>query len=153
MLELVGSRDAVCAIRCLGRDEKDFDLPPASAALTFAERLRCLREQALAATQRAIEASDRRCRRLRQDEPVWQHLQELAGHASQLAEQAEALQRRRQRPRRGRSRMSPEPRRTVRPASWWPPCRPGTASATMCWRAWTTSWPAWKSRSASASRN
>lgn len=92
VLEIAGGREAVCAVRCLGATERIEELPPASAALTFRERLRCLQENSLAAARQEATASEQRCQQLRQDQAVLDQLLEFAGHQAQLEEQITALQ-------------------------------------------------------------
>jgi hypothetical protein len=95
VLEQVAGRDPVCPIRCLSREERGAPLPPAIAALTFAERLRSLRELSAESARQAIAGAEQRSQRLRQDEPIWSRLDELAGHHRQLDEQIETLHQRR----------------------------------------------------------
>jgi hypothetical protein len=96
-LGLLHECETVYAVRCLGRDEKPDTLPPAARSLTFAERVRHLREDTLASVRRALSAADDRRARLGRAEPLWSRLEELADRHVQLTEQLAALQARRDR--------------------------------------------------------
>ncbi len=96
-LELVGPFDALCPIRCLGRDEKPEALTPAAHAATFAERVRSLQEHALAEARSARDRAEQRCQRLRQEEVVWPRLTDLAQRYRHHRSEVEAAQARRQR--------------------------------------------------------
>src|SRR5262249_9688036 len=96
VLELVGTRDTLCPIRCLGRDEHLDTLSPQVRSLTFAERVRQLNEQALEGSRRQITATEERCRRRREDESRLARCAELAEANRQLAEQASTLSRKRE---------------------------------------------------------
>jgi hypothetical protein len=91
VLETVGGRDMVCAIRCLGRDERPEALWPAVRALTFAERARSFREHSLECAAREVQRAEERLARRRQEEGVWPRLEELAGRLTQLGEVLESL--------------------------------------------------------------
>jgi len=91
VLEQVSDRDAIYAVRCLGRDERFDHLPPAIAGLTFADRLRQFGEQAVAAGRRHVESAEQRCRRRRQDEAVLVRLRELADECQHLDAQARVI--------------------------------------------------------------
>jgi hypothetical protein len=95
VLETIGNRDMVCAIRCLGRDERPESLSPAVRALTFAERARSFREHSLECAGREVRKADERLARRRREEEVWPRLEELADRQTQLAAALEALQKRR----------------------------------------------------------
>jgi hypothetical protein len=95
VLETVGGRDMVCAIRCLGRDERPECLSPAVRALTFAERARSFREHSLDCAGREVRKAEERLGRRRREEDVWPRLEELADRQTQLAEALAAIQRRR----------------------------------------------------------
>jgi hypothetical protein len=85
-----GTSEAVCPLRCLGRDEPAETLPPAVRALTFSQRVRALGEQTLQRAQAALETDEQRCRRCRQDETVWPRLEEMADRFQNL--QAQLIQ-------------------------------------------------------------
>jgi hypothetical protein len=95
VLETVGGRDMVCAIRCLGRDERPESLSPAVRALTFAERARSFREHSLECAGREVRKAEERLGRRRREEGVWPRLEELADRQTQVSESLEALQKRR----------------------------------------------------------
>ena len=92
VLELVANREMICPIRCVGNDENRDSLPPLIAALTYAERLRQLRENPLTSARQELTAADQRCFRRQQDEAVLERLQELAARLQELEEQIKALQ-------------------------------------------------------------
>jgi hypothetical protein len=91
VLEAVGGRDMVCAIRCLGRDERPEALSPAVRALTFAERARSFREHSLECAAREVQRAEERLARRHQEEGVWPRLEGLAGRLTQLGEALETL--------------------------------------------------------------
>ncbi|MBL8792677.1 MAG: AAA family ATPase, partial [Planctomycetia bacterium] len=85
MLEPLAAHETVAPIRCLARGERPEDVSPTVRALTFAERLRCLTEQAPPAARRQAEEADSRCRQRERDLPVLSRLLELADRRQQLA--------------------------------------------------------------------
>jgi hypothetical protein len=91
VLETVGGRDMVCAIRCLGRDERAEALSPAVRALTFAERARSFQEHSLECAAREVRRAEERLGRRSQEEGVWPRLEELACRLTQLGEALESL--------------------------------------------------------------
>jgi hypothetical protein len=95
VLEAVGGRDLVCAIRCLGRDEQPEALPPAVRGLTFAERARSFQEHSLECARREVRQAEERLARRRREEGVWPRLEELGGRLTQLGEALDALLQRR----------------------------------------------------------
>jgi hypothetical protein len=95
VLEQVGTRDVLCPIRCLGRDERPETLAPAVRALTFAERVRQLGDQALQESRRQIETAEQRYQRRREDEPRLARCLELAESGAQLEAQLTALEQKR----------------------------------------------------------
>ncbi|MCI0457065.1 MAG: AAA domain-containing protein [Gemmataceae bacterium] len=96
-LGLIGPFDALCPIRCLGRDEKPEDLPPPARAATFPERVRLLRDHALTESLRARDRAEQRCHALRLEEAVWPRLTDLAARHQQLSAEIDVLQARRER--------------------------------------------------------
>ncbi|HEV3258973.1 MAG TPA: AAA domain-containing protein, partial [Gemmataceae bacterium] len=92
VLELVGTRDVVCPVRCLGPDERPEVLPPSVRGLTFAERVRHLSEQPLRLARAELAAAEQRCERLRQAGQVVTRLDELAGQQQRLEQQGRALE-------------------------------------------------------------
>jgi hypothetical protein len=94
LLERLVSRDEVCALRCLGRDERPDALPPRVRALTLAERVHRLREECLVSARREGETAARLCRRLSEDEAALGRLQQLAESEQQRQHQAEVLRQR-----------------------------------------------------------
>lgn len=94
VLDQVGDRDAVFAIRCLGREERLAELPAAIGAMTFGERLRLLREQASQHARQELEAAERVCTQRRQDEDKLVRLQELAESWQQIQRKIDTLRQR-----------------------------------------------------------
>jgi hypothetical protein len=94
VLEAVGTRDVLCPVRCLDRDEVPEKLPPAIRALTFSERVRHLAEHARRQAAAEVQAGEQRCVRLRKDEAAAADLEELAERWLQLEAQARTLQER-----------------------------------------------------------
>jgi hypothetical protein len=92
-LQLVQSVETICAVRCLGRDERAETLPEWSRALLFAERVRLLQEEAIAATAQQCNEWTQRHAALSQDAALWPHLLELAERYEELTEQGSALAR------------------------------------------------------------
>jgi hypothetical protein len=97
VLALVAGREALCPIRCLGQGERPEALPDTARACTFPERVRALREGALAQAVRTREQAEQRCQRLRQEEAVWPRLEALAADDLRLRAEADALAERRER--------------------------------------------------------
>ncbi len=95
VLETVGGRDMVCAIRCLGRDERPESLTPAVRALTFAERARSFKEHSLECAGREVRKAEEQLNRRRLEEVIWPRLEDLAGRQGELAEALQAIQKRR----------------------------------------------------------
>ncbi len=95
ILELVASREAVCPVRCLGRDEKPEALPPCARAVTFAERARYFREHTLVRAHEEVEAAERRHEALQGVAPAWDGLARLAEEAARARAEADALRNRR----------------------------------------------------------
>ncbi len=94
VLELVASSDVLCALRTVGRDEQLDALPPAARAATLPERVRALREHALAEAVRARDRAERRCQHLRKEEASWPRLVDLARDHGRLTEEVAALEQR-----------------------------------------------------------
>ncbi len=97
VLEQVGPRDSVGAIRLLGREERIEQLPSAIAALTFDARLRHFEEHTLGAARRQVEVAHQRHERRQHDEAVWERCRELADAQERLRAEAVALAERRDR--------------------------------------------------------
>jgi hypothetical protein len=95
VLELVHDREALCPVRCLGRDERPEQLSAAARAATLPERVRSLRENTLRSAVQARQQAEQRCQRRRQEETVWPRLQALAEEFEGLAVQGDALARER----------------------------------------------------------
>jgi hypothetical protein len=95
VLERVAGRDAVCAVRCLGRDETQEGLPPAVRPLTLIGRGRQLREGALPAAREARAAAERRCECHGREETIWPQLLDFAETHQRLQGQLTDLCRRR----------------------------------------------------------
>lgn len=95
VLELVRDRDVLCPIRCLGRDERPEQLPPATRAVTLHERTRALRDHTLRAAVQSRQHAEQRCHQRRREELLWPRLQALAEEFQGLCVQAETLARER----------------------------------------------------------
>ncbi len=95
VLGLIGPRDVVFSLRCLERDELPETLPPAIRALTFAERVRCLREETLPRARHEVEAAQQRWHQFEPGHSVWVRFDELVQRHQELAEQSESLRARR----------------------------------------------------------
>jgi hypothetical protein len=95
VLELLEPHDDIYALRLLGPDEKADSLSDACRKLTLTERLRELSSQAQREGRQTLTARDQHCRRLRQDEPLWTRLQEMADRLDELDGQTTTLSRRR----------------------------------------------------------
>lgn len=92
VLGLLSTREDVCAVRCLAADEAPDSLPGHSRVLTFAERLRHLREHPLTCARREVAAAQEQQARRKQDAPVLDALQELASRREALDQQLAAHQ-------------------------------------------------------------
>lgn len=95
VLETAGAHEAVCALRCLAKDETPESLPAASRALTFREQVRRLAEKALQEARAALERDEDHLRRCRQAGPAWDRLDELAAREKDLRAQVEQIGRQR----------------------------------------------------------
>lgn len=95
-LERLAGRESILALRCLGRDERAELLPPIVRELTFAERVRRLREDPLQAARQDLQLQTERAAQLRLAAPLWPRLNELAERQDQLEDQLTAVQARRQ---------------------------------------------------------
>jgi hypothetical protein len=91
VLEKVGQRDMVCAIRCLGREEKPEALSPAVRALTFAQRAGSFQEHSLQCAAQEVRKSEERLARRGHEESLWPRLAELATRLTQLNEAIDRL--------------------------------------------------------------
>jgi hypothetical protein len=78
VLEFVAGYSSVCAIRCLNKDERAEQLPPAIRSLTMSERTRAIVAETLAAARDEARAAEQRCLTRRREEPVWPELEEIA---------------------------------------------------------------------------
>ncbi len=93
VLGIVGTRDLVCAIRCLGRDETPEQLPASSRTFTFAERARSFQEHSLTCARREVQRAEERLAFRRQEEEVFDRLDALTDREARLDEQLDALRR------------------------------------------------------------
>jgi AAA domain len=96
VLAQVGARDTVCAVRCLAREENPEQLPAPVRALTYAERVRTLRERARDGAREEVCRAAAHRDRLRQDEPRGEALADLLGQQAELQTQIASLQARQQ---------------------------------------------------------
>lgn len=90
-LERVGAVEGLCALRCLGPDERPDNLPPAGRAALFGERLHHVSADALQAARQGLASHEDRWRRLRQDEAIWAKLQDLADRLGQIQDRRDTL--------------------------------------------------------------
>ena len=97
VLEWVICRDVVFPVRCVGHDEQLAALPATIRGLTLSERARALNLHALASARQQADADEQRARRLRQDEPLWSRLEELARQWEIVEREFQALQSQRSR--------------------------------------------------------
>jgi hypothetical protein len=77
VLEQVGSRDALCALRCLAPDETAAQLPPLIRALTLVNKAATLRQQSLTSARAARLAAEMQCARRRHEGGLWAQFEEL----------------------------------------------------------------------------
>jgi hypothetical protein len=87
VLDLVAGRATAFALRCLAPHEKPDTLPARTRALTFAERLRTLKAQALASARRDADSAAQGLQRLQHDEATWERLTELLLAQQRVQEQ------------------------------------------------------------------
>jgi hypothetical protein len=92
ILELVGDLDILCPIRCLDSGETPEQLPPASRASTFVERLRQLSEQPLQAAREELTQLQAQGRRCRERLAVLDRLHSLAAQLRANRERIAALE-------------------------------------------------------------
>jgi hypothetical protein len=78
ILNLLAARPEVCAVRCVGRDEKEADLTPVAAGCTFAAHTRRLTEQAREHARTRIAECIEQCRRRDAEATTYDHLLDLA---------------------------------------------------------------------------
>jgi hypothetical protein len=91
-LERLADRPEVCCLRCVGRGEKESELPPAVAGWTRAGHTRRLTEQAKGRSQARLAAAIETCRRRDAEAGVYDHLVDLAEQRDRmLAKRAEFL--------------------------------------------------------------
>ncbi len=97
VLELVGHREAICPVRCLGKDERPEALPDCARPLTFEERARALRDGAGRAARAEAEACRKRAERLRAAGPLWEQIEKHSACQELLGAKLVNLARRRER--------------------------------------------------------
>jgi hypothetical protein len=90
-LEMVAGHEAVCAVRCLGPDEKADELPAPLRGLVFAEKVRALREHSVHRARQARDQAEQCCRRRQKEAVLWPQLLEHAENRERLEEQRAAL--------------------------------------------------------------
>jgi hypothetical protein len=95
VLELVHGHEAICALRVLAPGEQPSALSPSTRSLLLDERARHLRAASLSNARKSLTETDQRRLRLRQDEPAWNHLKELATRLDQLQHELAAISARR----------------------------------------------------------
>jgi len=91
VLEEIGGREPLLALRCLGRHERADELPPGVPSLTLAERLRQLTAAGLPAARAAVERAEQRCQRLERDGQLLADLRRLADRRIELEGQIAAV--------------------------------------------------------------
>jgi len=94
VLEILADCELVCPVRCLGADEKAEHLPSFVRAMTFAEKVRSLREQSVQCARQGREQAEHSCRRRQQEGSLWPRLLELAESWQQLDNERAALRER-----------------------------------------------------------
>ncbi|HEY7155044.1 MAG TPA: AAA domain-containing protein [Gemmataceae bacterium] len=95
VLERLGTRPAVCPIRCLAAEETAASLPACTARLTLPERLRVYQENTVPAARAARDASRQALDARLREQPTWTRLEELAQQEASLAERVRILTERR----------------------------------------------------------
>src|SRR5262249_13135695 len=96
ILEFVSGRDVLCPVRCVAPGERPEELSAVARAATLPERVRSLREHALAQAVRAREQAERRCHRLQEEEAVWPRFLAIAERDCAAGAEADALAARRE---------------------------------------------------------
>jgi hypothetical protein len=91
ILELVGSKEGICALRCVGSEERLEQLPRSSRALTLAEKVRHLSTDTVQQARGEVLALERRGRRALQDLNIWDQLGKLAALLEPLDQQLNSL--------------------------------------------------------------
>lgn len=92
VLEQIGQRSMILALRCLGREEHPDTLPPPVRALTLAARVHQFTEETLPEASRLACEAAARCQRRRDDEPIYGALGELARQFEELDRRQGQLQ-------------------------------------------------------------
>jgi hypothetical protein len=87
ILGMVAGHEVVCAVRCVGPDEKVNELSASMRTLTFAEKVSAIREHSVLRAQRGRDEAEQCCCRRQKEESVWPRLLELAAAWQQLEEQ------------------------------------------------------------------
>ena len=95
VLELVGRREVLCPVRCLGRGGRPDDLPESVRPFTLAERMRGLRETTVEAVRADLAAGQERLEGLRSEQAAWDNLEKLASCQELLEGKLNNLARRR----------------------------------------------------------
>lgn len=91
VLQHVGQQDAVFGVRLLAPGEAVEALPAASRSLTFAERVRFLKEHPIAGARTALAAAESHDAARRHEGDVYTRLEELAAQTRQLNQQIDDL--------------------------------------------------------------
>ncbi len=86
VLQRLGTRPAVCPVRCLAPDESAASLPAAIARLTLLERVRAYQDNTVPAARTARDAARQAYEARLRQQSVWTRLDELTGQQEQLAE-------------------------------------------------------------------
>jgi len=87
VLELVHGGDEMCAIRCLGPDERQDNLAPFIQALTFDERAKRLSASSLEKARQSLAECRLHIQGLRELQPLWIQVQEWASQLRGLDSQ------------------------------------------------------------------
>jgi hypothetical protein len=95
ILELVAGHDVICPVRCVGADEKPEGLSTAVRAMTYAAKVRALREHTIQSARQGCEEAEQRCARRLKEQAIWPKLVELVEARQALEKQREELRSRR----------------------------------------------------------
>jgi hypothetical protein len=95
VLQRLGTRSAVCPIRCLTPDESPETLPAGIVRMTLPERARAYQDDTVPAARAARDAACQACGARLREQSLWTLLDELAGQDEQLARRVRTLTERR----------------------------------------------------------
>jgi hypothetical protein len=95
VLEQLQPCESVCAVRCLGREERAEQLSPAIRGLLYADQARSFQTNALRRAREAVQTSQEDCRRHAERDELGARLAVLAAQREQLDAQADAIKQQR----------------------------------------------------------